>query len=136
MVNYVGHEKPKLEDLEHYGVLGMKWGKTRARANGTEIRRARRSVAGQINKIADQRDKVKTEAKGSEQRAKQQQKLKKMQVDFLKSPDRVTAHRLTRGEKAAAVILLTPAGAAAAIGVSSAISRRIERKQELKKYNK
>lgn len=137
MTDYVGHVKPTLEDsIEHYGVLGMKWGKTRAKANGTQIRAARRRLGSQVNKIGDQRDKVKAQVKGSDSRAKETQKLNKMKTDFLKNPDRVIAARLTRGEKAVAIILLTPAGAAAAIGATSGVSRAIERRQEMNKLRK
>lgn len=134
MTQFVGFEKPSVEDsLEHYGVLGMKWGKTRARANGTQIRAARRNLGRQASDIADQRDKVKSKEKGSTARNKEQKKLDKMKTDFLNNPDRVIAARLTRGEKAIAIILLTPAGAAGAIGATSAVSRAIERRQDMNK---
>ena len=138
MVNYVGHEKPGLEDtIEHYGVLGMKWGKTRARANGTQIRAARRRVSNQINGLGDQRDKVKA-AKGTSKETSEKNKLNKMKTDFLKNPDRVVAARLTRGEKAAILILAGPAApfSIGAIAGSSAASRRIEQKQAQGAYNK
>lgn len=134
MTVFVGEDnKPTLDELAHYGVLGMKWGKTRARATGSQIRAARRNLGRQASDIADQRDKVKSKAKGSEARAKEQKKLSDMKTDFLNNPDRVIAARLTRGEKAVAVILLTPAGAAAAIGATSAASRAIERRQDMNK---
>ena len=134
MTNFVGFEKPSPEEsLEHYGVLGMKWGKHRAKANGTQIRAARRNVRRQAEDVLDQRDKVKAKAKGSTDRAKEQKKLDKMKTNFLNNPDRVIAARLTRGEKIVAAILLTPAGAAAAIGTTSAVSRAIEQRQEKNK---
>lgn len=137
MVNYVGAEKPDLLELEHYGVIGMKWGKTRAKANGTEIRRARRSVANQFNKVADQKDKAKA-AKGTSKETAENDKLSKMKTEFLKNPDRVVASRLTRGEKAVILILAGPAAPAsiAAIASTSAISRRIEQKQATGAYDK
>ena len=46
MTQFVGFERPSPEEtLEHYGVLGMKWGRHRAKANGTQIRAARRNVS-------------------------------------------------------------------------------------------
>ena len=134
MTQFVGFEKPSPEEsLEHYGVLGMKWGKTRAKANATQIRAARRNVMNAANKYHDQRDVVKSTKKGTAERAQAEKKLSKVKSDFYKNPDRVTAARLTRGEKAIVLILGGPFGIGAVAG-SSAASRRIERKQELGKY--
>lgn len=134
MTHFVGFEKPSPEDsLEHYGVLGMKWGRTRARANGTQIRAARRNVSRQASDVLDQKDRVKAKAKGSAERAKEQKKLDKMKQNFFDNPDRVIAARLTRGEKIALAILATPAGAAGAIAGTSAVSRAIEQRQENRK---
>jgi hypothetical protein len=88
------------------------------------------------NKVQDQRDKVRATKRGTPERDKANQKLNQMNVAFLKNPNRAVAARLTRGEKAIAIILLTPAGAAAAIGATSAISRRIEKRQDDKSYDK
>ena len=130
----VGAEKRSLEDaLTHYGVVGVKWGH-RKQAGGREIRRARSRLQGKLSELQEAGERVRDNPKGSKERAKAQTEFKKMQLDYLKNPDRVIAHRMTRGEKAAAIILLTPAGAAAAIGTSSAISRRIEQKQDTGKY--
>lgn len=134
MTHFVGFEKPSPEEsLEHYGVLGMKWGRTRARANGTQIRAARRNVSRQASDVLDQKDKVKAKPKGSAERAKEQKKLDKMKQNFFDNPDRVIAARLTRGEKIALAILATPAGAAGAIAGTSAVSRAIEQRQENRK---
>lgn len=137
MTQFVGFEKPSPEEtLEHYGVLGMKWGRHRAKANGTQIRAARRNVRRQAEDVLDQKDKVKSQPKGSASRAKEQKKFNKMKMDFLDNPDRVIAARLTRGEKIALVILATPAGAAGAIAGSSAVSRAIEQRQENRKNSR
>jgi hypothetical protein len=137
----IDDEKPSLEELRHYGVLGMKWGKTRAQATGDEIRVARANVnkeAAKYNKAAN--DLVRTTKGRSPERAAGKEKLADMKIEFLKNPDRVTAARLTRGEKAIlGVFALTGVGAAvplAGIAVTSAHSRRIERKQETGAYNK
>lgn len=122
--------------LAHYGVLGMKWGKTRVRATGPQIRSARRSVQKSAIKVADAKSAVKAAPKGSAKRAKAETNLAKTKVDFLKNPDRVTAARLTRGEKAVVALFLTPAGAAGAIAGTSAVSRRIEFQQDTKAFNK
>lgn len=129
-LNY-GEVKPSLDEFAHYGVLGMKWGKHRAKATPTEIRKARRNVRNQMEKLSDKKAEVKRTGKGEKQ-------LAKMKTDFLKNPDRVVAARLTRGEKAVIMILAGPAApiSIAAIGSTSAISRRIERKQETGAYNK
>ena len=111
----------------------MKWGRHRAKANGTQIRAARRNVRRQAEDVLDQKDKVKAKPKGSTQRAKEQKKFDKMKTDFLNNPDRVIAARLTRGEKIALAILATPAGAAGAIAGTSAVSRAIEQRQEKNK---
>jgi hypothetical protein len=136
-LNY-GEEKPSLEELAHYGVLGMKWGQ-RKKATGREIRSARRRLSTKQNELFDKQDQVKTLAKGSTARSKGEKELGKMTTDFLKNPDRVTATRLTRGEKAAFLIISAPSGGLgglAAIATSSAISRRIEKKQDDKAYDK
>lgn len=129
--------KPALDaaTLEHYGVLGMKWGRTRARANSSQIRSARARVNLQSAKIGVQRDLVRT-ASTPQAKAQRKSELSKTTTAFLKNPDRVTAVRLTRGEKVATALLFTPVTAATLIGTTSATSRRIERKQELGKYNK
>jgi hypothetical protein len=129
MPEYVGDEKPSLEDLMQYGVLGMKWGKTRAKAGPHQIRAARSRVFTQKQNLGAAKEKA-AGISDPVKRAKAQQQVGKMKADFLQNPDRAIASRLTRGEKAVAIILLTPAGAAAVIGGTSARSRAIERKQD------
>lgn len=131
----IDQTKPPLNELAHYGVLGMKWGHTRARASGGEIRDARERV------YQDTRQYKQAKAKASgtadpKKRAAAYRDLKKMDVKRLKNPDRVIANRLTRGEKAIAILFLTPVGASAVIGTTSAYSRRIERKQEKGLYDR
>lgn len=116
------------EELMHYGVLGMKWGH-RTKASGTEIRAARNRLRTKQADYAVQRDKVKSQPKGSAARVSEQKKLSKIESDFKKNPDRVTAVRMTRGEKAAALVLAGPFGAIP-IAATSAASRRFEFKQD------
>lgn len=137
---FMDNEKPSLEELAHHGVLGMKWGKTRAKATSSQIQTARRNVAINQNKYSNQAQKVRETKRGSKERAKETKKLADMKASFLKNPDRVTATRMTRGEKAVAgIFVLSGVGtipALAAVAGSSAVSRRIEYKQENGKYNK
>lgn len=133
-------EKPDLEELAHHGVLGMKWGKTRAKASRSDIMSARTRNKSRTRKIERQESKINT-LKGKGQASKKEEKtLATMKSDYLKSPDRVIAARMTRGEKAATIIMgvgvgnvlapvALPVAVAGVIG-TSARSRRIESKQE------
>jgi len=129
----VGEDKPSLETLAHFGVLGMKWGHRRS-ATGSEIVDARRRIQIKQQQAELVRSSRKSTKKGTPERAKQDVKLNQMKASFLKNPDRVIASRLTRGEKAIVVMLAaTGVGApfaVAAIGSTSAVSRRIEFKQD------
>jgi hypothetical protein len=143
----LGQDKPSLTDLQHYGVLGMKWGKRKSASTG-EIRIARGQVAAKKQAIRKQEVKTQRTASGSKARAEGLKKLSAMKVDFLKDPDRVISARMTRGGKFLAAglglsgtvllggALLPVAAAGAAIAVTSARSRRIEQKQDKNKYGK
>lgn len=140
-MSFPDDEKPSLDVLAHMGVLGMKWGQRKS-ANGTDIRAARNRLSTRVAGYNVQRDKVLATEKGSAQRKKGEAKLKEMNTSFLKDPDRVIASRMTRGEKAVAILLsvgtagiVSPA-ALGSIAVSSAVSRRIEQKQDTKAYDK
>lgn len=119
--------------LQHYGVAGMKWGKSRARGSTAQVKAARTRNYGAKYDIRKADAKAAKIADAGERAVKNKQ-VQQMKTARLKNPDRVLAERLTRGEKAAAVIFLTPPIAVAAIGATSAYSRRIERKQEKNKY--
>lgn len=128
--------------IAHYGVLGMKWGQTRTKGDRADILAARKRVGVQQRRFTAQKRVLrKAKKSGNEARInKHEKKLSDLKVDFLKNPDRVLATRLTKGEKAAALILTLPStgavGGLAAIATSSAISRRIEQQQETGAYDK
>lgn len=136
----VGQEKPSLEELSHFGVKGMKWGVRKA-VTGGEIREARKRLAKQSKKYRQERRKVDKTTKGSEARRLGEKKLEEMHRAYLKNPDRVTALRLTKGEKAVQ-LLFTPltgigiATSVAALGGSAIASRRVQYKQETGAYDK
>lgn len=127
-------EKPTLENaLQHYGVLGMKWGVTRQRASGSGIRAARTNVARQKTAVGKAELKIHT-ARTDKDRKEAIKTHAALKMEMLNNPNRVVAARLTRGEKAASFLLLTPIGATALIGATSAVSRRIEYKQDKNRY--
>lgn len=122
--------------LLHYGVAGMKWGKSRAQASTVQIKSARSRVY-QEKEAFKKADKKAAETRDAGERAVKNLEVKKMKTNLLKNPDRVIANRLTRGEKAVFGLWGLASGGVlplAAIGATSATSRRIERKQELNKY--
>lgn len=135
MSRMLNDEKPDLETLAHFGVLGMKWGKTRTKGDTGQIRSAQRNFANERNKLWDQQSAAKKFKKGTKERAAADVKTGKLKVALLKNPDRVLAARLTRGEKVALAIIsiaVPPAlpGALATVVGSSVASRRIEKKQD------
>lgn len=104
--------KPSPEDVLHFGKKGMKWG-VRKKYTAKEIYAARRRVRkADVNAT--------TEA--------QEKKVNR-------SKDASIAMRLTRGEKAAAVILTGPVGLLL-IGANSAATRHHEKKSGLRKQVK
>jgi len=133
------NDKPDLpteeEALAHYGVAGMKWGKTRVKANSDSIKSARARVNKAKGNIEKQEIAVNALKGQGKAHKKQEQELGKMRASLLKNPDRVISTRMTKGEKYASVLLgtltLGPIGLSAAvtaIGVTSAKSRTREQK--------
>lgn len=140
-MDIIGQDKPSLEDaLQHFGVRGMKWGIRKG--VGPEIRRARLNVANASSDIRAQKKIVrKTTDRGTAERAAGKKKVADMEMALLNNPDRATAMRMTRGEKATVLALnvVNPIGfasAAAVIGARSVASRVIAKKQKSGAYNK
>lgn len=119
-------------ELVHYGVKGMKWGVRKA-VSTREVYGARARLQVKQNEIADQKRNVR-KAKSATAKTNQKTKLDKMKVDFLNDPDRVTASRLSTGEKVVATIFAGPVGIGAA-GVASYASRVIDARQRTGHYN-
>lgn len=121
-------EKPELnEDLiEHYGVKGMHWG-VRNRVTGGQIHTARRSVAKSRENVKNVREQVRL-GKATEA------SLAKAKLAHLQNPDRVTAGRLTNGERVATLLLVSPAGLAGLELGTQLRSRYIGGRQVTDKY--
>lgn len=121
------------DEIIHYGVKGMKWGVRKA-ASTREVYGARARLQVKQNEFATQKRAVR-KAKSPTAKANQKAKLDRMKIDFLNDPDRVTASRMSTGEKVAATILAGPIGIGAA-GVASYTSRVIDARQRSGFYNK
>lgn len=129
----IGQEKPSLEDLVHYGVLGMKWGKHRAKASAADIHaaRQRQSERRQAHRTASREFQTAVKSKTMDY-AGDVAKLEKVQATsdaIFDNSDRAIALRLTRGEKALSVLLTGPVGLVV-IGATSAASRRQEQRTD------
>lgn len=120
-------------ELVHYGVKGMKWGVRKA-ASTREVFGARARLQVKQHEYSNQKRRVR-KAKSATAKAKQKAKLNKMKIDFLNDPDRVTASRLSTGEKVVATLLAGPIGIGA-VGVASYTSRVIDARQRTGYYNK
>lgn len=149
-------QKPSLEEaLEHYGVLGMKWGvrrsdeelsrakkkkalkKAKAELTPSEIKDARVRDAGRVRKLNRQIDAVNLAEEGKEQ-ARELEKLEQMSIERLKHPDAANALRMTDGEKAAhvalAVLLPGPGTVGALASAGLRVSTRKAYEKQQKKY--
>jgi hypothetical protein len=134
-------DKPDLNELAHVGVKGMKWGH-RKRYSNQDIRNARIRNNSRVNMLARAAEELNFQTSLNPNSKKTEaavRDFKKIEVDFLKNPDRATALRMTTGEKAALAVLaigLPGPGTGAAIGTSTArvLARRSQEKS-LKKVH-
>lgn len=129
--------------LEHFGVKGMKWGQRKAKPTTSEIRDARALTAGrarELQRATDQLNLAVAKSPNSKETKKAAKELAQLQIDYLKSPDRATALRMTKGEKIANTLfaVAVPGVGTAAVGLGAAIRvaqrRAVER--DVAKYNK
>lgn len=120
-------------ELIHYGIKGMKWGVRKA-ASAREIYGARARLQVKQNEYSAQKRKVR-KTKTPKAKANQKAKLDKMKVDFLKDPDRVTASRMSTGEKVVAALFAGPIGVGV-VGATSYTSRVIDARQRTGYYDK
>jgi len=135
-MSMISVEKPgtPTEILEHTGVKGMRWG-VRNRAVSRDFKT--RHPTGASRDAAIKRARLNQQARllkaASQTNEKKRTDLTKV---YLNHPDRATALRMTRGEKAVFGLLgvaLAPTGVGVGIGVGTAARvaarRSIERKQ-------
>lgn len=133
-------DKPSLEELMHHGVKGMKWGQHKAKPTNSDIKNARINTASrqrELGRAADQLNLVARSGTEAQKKAAVKNYAKK-EMDYLKSPDRATALRMTTGEKFIIGALgITGVGLAPAAGFAGArvAVRKLEEKS-VKKYNK
>jgi hypothetical protein len=120
-------------ELVHYGVKGMKWGVRKA-VSTREVHGARARLEVKQHEYSSQKRAVR-KAKSPKAKANQKAKLNQMKVDYLKDPDRVTAARMSTGEKVVATLFAGPVGVGAA-GVASYTSRVIDARQRTGYYDK
>lgn len=124
-----GEEKPSLEELAHYGVKGMKWGQ-RKKYSTDQIKDARARQGSRVARINDQAHKLNlAEGKAKDAAAK---KYVEMMKELQSHPDAAIGGRMTRGEKAAALLIGGPIGAIVIAGNASAV-RKHERENPPKK---
>ena len=107
MTLHYGEEKPPLEELAHYGTKGMKWGH-RKKYSAQEIHDARARQNSRLNEVNNQAHKLNlATGKSKDTAAKQYAKLYN---DLQTNKDAAVAARMTKGEKAATLILTGPIG--------------------------
>ena len=134
-------DKPDLNELAHYGVKGMKWGH-RKRYTSQDIRDARIRNNSRVNALARTADELSYQLSLNPNSKKTKAAARDygtLTTDYLKSPDRATALRMTTGEKAAAAILAIaapgPGTLGVAIGSTVRVSARKAQEKSLKKVH-
>lgn len=125
-------DRPTIDELQHYGKLGMKWGKRKS--TGQEIRTARGSVRRGHRELKGQRKKIRASTTESG-KAKEKATYAKMKTSFLKNPDRVTALKMSKGEIAVNLLMGNRYTVGAAVATSAG-RRRIAYKQKTGAYDK
>ncbi len=136
MTEFVGAEKPSLEELVHFGVKGMKWGQRKGpttlgsklndavrdvetglainnlgdpnHPSGKTIRDARDRVAAQKRGIRAAKKDVRKAKRRGEDTSTGKSKISEMQASLLRNPDRITASRMTKGETAVSILFAQP----------------------------
>jgi hypothetical protein len=108
----VGGQKPPLGELRHHGVKGMKWGVRNNKPTSSDIHNARIRqdlLIRDHNSSIDQLNRVSENGTAAQKKAAVK-KFQKTQRDFLTSEDRITASRMTTGEKVVTTLLTGPVG--------------------------
>lgn|SRR5512136_812213 len=112
MSKVLGQEKPSLEYLVHAGVKGMKWGVRKENPSGNQILNARyrQSLREQAIGAHEAESFLGTTAKS---RSASKDAVRQIQLEYHLNEDRITAARMTRGERINAILMAGPAGKAA-----------------------
>lgn len=126
--------RKNLDVIEHQGVKGMKWG-VRKKPTSAEITDARLRVQAKNIKYVQQRRKIKSQ---DVSRATKRTQLKDLKTSTLANPDRLTALRLTKGEKAVVGVLALVPGAQVgiAVGAGANVLERVAVKRAIAKTSK
>lgn len=122
-----------ISELRHYGVKGMKWGQRKSKPTNADIKKARSNELNQRTLLNAQA--VKTNTSSGAAQVREGKKYAKMQVEYLRNPDRATALRMTTGEKAANIalgVVLPGLGtvSATAYGAARVAERRAVEKEQ------
>lgn len=134
MTKHFGEVKPSLQALVHAGVKGMKWGVRKTRVSRGEIHGATQRQEKRRVDWANETHASKTATTASA-RASAANRAKKIERDFNTNEDRVTATRMTRGEKIALAIVAGPAGLAL-IGTNKLVEKHVERSVDKERAKK